>query len=123
MHTRPRPVEGLDVRAWEPASARVPEALARYVQVPHVEVRHLGAFDRRDAEDLTRAYRPGATGAPRDDELLDAPAAVGAREARVEITVDLERRPGFGFVDDPGLHVFGAQSPSTPLIVHLAGRL
>lgn len=49
---------------------RRPEALARVVQVPDVEVAHLGAFGRGDADDVAGGDGPGAAGADGEGEGL-----------------------------------------------------
>ncbi len=61
--TRPQPIERGDVRPVQLARARGPEALARVVQVPDVEVADLGALRGRDAADVAGGDRPGAAGA------------------------------------------------------------
>ncbi len=101
---RPQPIEGGHVRLVELARARGPEALARVGQVPDVEVRHLRALDRHDAEDLARPHRPRPSRAARDDEALDQVAlAALRRQARVEVAVHVERRARLGLVDHVGL--------------------
>lgn len=45
-----------------------PEALARVVEIPDVEVAYLGAFGRGEAAEVARGYFPGAAGANGEDE-------------------------------------------------------
>ena len=61
---RPEPVVGRDVRPVKLLRPRCPEALARVVEVPGVEVRHLGTLDGDDPAELAGADGPRA---PRPD--------------------------------------------------------
>ena len=113
---RPEPVEGREVRLVQLARARRPEALARVRQAPHVEVGHLRPLHGDDAEDLPRAHRPRSARSPGDDEPVDQGAAPRlARQAAVELAVDLERRARLRVVDHSGTHVsVEPPSPRTP---------
>ena len=68
---RPEAVMGADVGLLQLARARGPHAFARVVQVPHVEVRHLRAFQRDDAEHVAGRHLPGEAAADRHHVRFD----------------------------------------------------
>src|SRR5439155_12190113 len=77
--------------------ARGPEALARVVQVPQVQIADLRAFDRDYAHHRARLDRPRIAAADRHDVLVHPPPLVGRRRyACVEAAVEVEpaRRGG-----------------------------
>src|SRR5262249_8570631 len=89
-----------DVRLVKLARPRGPEAFSRVAQIPDIEVRHLGAFDRKDAKDLARAHGPGAPRAARNHETIDE-GALGASLAEPpgKPAVHLQRRAGLRLID------------------------
>ncbi|MNF82129.1 hypothetical protein D3C84_644280 [compost metagenome] len=73
---RPEPVVSADVRALQLPGPRRPQAFARIVGVPHIEVPHLRPDRRGDAKHMPGRDRPGTTGANRHFERLDQGAPV-----------------------------------------------
>ena len=82
---RPEAIVGRDVSPMKLLRPRCPEALARVVEVPGVEVRHLGTLDGDDPAQLAGADGPRASRPDRYHEAVDeGPRGGLAGEAVVE---------------------------------------
>src|SRR5205823_340975 len=64
---RPEAVQRRHVGALDLAAASRPEALARILQIPEVEVTDLGSLDRHQPRHLAGAQGPGVAAADGDD--------------------------------------------------------
>lgn len=93
--TAPQPVAHRDVAGVQLARAGGPEALARIVRRPEVEVGDLGAARGGEAQDLAGGDAPGVAGARRE-RVGVGEGAGGGGEAGVEGWVDQEGRGGGG---------------------------
>src|SRR5438128_391587 len=88
---RAQQVEGRDVRALQLPRARGPEALARVVEVPEVQVAHLRSLDRHYAHHRSRLHGPRVATADGDDVLVRAPALRHRfRHALVELAIEAD---------------------------------
>ncbi|MCY1202475.1 hypothetical protein D9M72_139630 [compost metagenome] len=89
----PDAVVRADVGLLELPRAGSPHALARIVQVPHIEVRHLRAFQRDDAENMAGGNLPGVAAADGNDVRFDELALRRVGDQRpVEIPVHIQYR-------------------------------
>ena len=91
---RPQAVVGADMRSLQLAGPGGPEAFARIVQIPDIEVADLWSLDGHDTEYVARGYAPSASGTDRDDEALDESARVLAlRDALIEGLIHRQADP------------------------------
>ena len=87
---RPQAVERGHVRALDLPRPRRPEPLARIVEVPQVEVAHLRAFDRQQADDGAGSHGPRVAAPDRHRVRMRQAAPAFRRDPLVEPMVEVE---------------------------------
>ena len=86
---RPQAIKGGQMGALQLAGARHPHPLAWVMAVPDIQIAHLRAFRRGDAEQMPGRHFPGEAGADRHPMLRGQyPLAVGQR--LIKIAVDIQ---------------------------------
>src|SRR5712691_3530675 len=113
---RPQTLAGGHVRALELTRARRPEALARVVKVPRVEVADLRPLEGHDATEPALADGPRPAGPDGNDDRLDPRAAARLAEALIEGEIDGNQPGVLGVVVQPWWHRASSRRYYTPTL-------